>query len=76
MIADISQVSIHHCSREINVMARSVKAVATLASLALLACSVFAVSWVGLALLAIEGGILVRAGAMGKPAWMLIAAAV
>jgi hypothetical protein len=51
MIADISSVSIQHCSREINVMARSVKAVATLASVALLACSIFAVSWVGLALL-------------------------
>jgi len=32
-------------------MARSAKTVATLASLALLACSIFAVSWVGLALL-------------------------
>jgi hypothetical protein len=32
-------------------MARPVKAVATLASLALLACSIFAASWVGLALL-------------------------
>ena len=32
-------------------MARSVKAVATLASVALVACSIFAVSWVGLALL-------------------------
>jgi hypothetical protein len=32
-------------------MARPVKAVATLASLAILACSIFAVSWVGLALL-------------------------
>jgi hypothetical protein len=32
-------------------MARSLKAVATLASLAILACSLFAVSWVGLALL-------------------------
>jgi hypothetical protein len=38
-------------SREIKIMARPVKAVATLASLALLACSAFAVSWVGLALL-------------------------
>ena len=51
MIADVWSVSIHHCSREINVMARSVKAVATLASVALLACSIVAVSWVGLALL-------------------------
>jgi len=51
MIADTSPVSIHHCFCEINVMARSVKAVATLASVALVACSIFAVSWVGLALL-------------------------
>jgi hypothetical protein len=51
MIPDISSVSVHHCSREINVMARSVKAIATLASVALLGCSIFAVSWVGLALL-------------------------
>jgi hypothetical protein len=36
---------------KVKVMARPVKAVATLASLALLACSIFAVSWVGLALL-------------------------
>jgi hypothetical protein len=32
-------------------MARSVKAVATLASVALLAYAIFAISWVGLALL-------------------------
>jgi hypothetical protein len=32
-------------------MGRPVKAIATLASLAVLACSIFAVSWVGLALL-------------------------
>jgi hypothetical protein len=50
-IAHISRVSISHCSREIKIMARSAKTVATLASLALLACSIFAVSWVGLALL-------------------------
>jgi len=36
-------------------MARSAKTVATLASLALLACSIFAVSWVGLALLGYWG---------------------
>jgi hypothetical protein len=51
IIAHALWVSIHHCSREIKIMARPVKAVATLASLALLACSIFAVSWVGLALL-------------------------
>jgi hypothetical protein len=32
-------------------MTRSVKAIATLASAAVLACSIFAISWVGLALL-------------------------
>jgi hypothetical protein len=50
-IAHILRVSIHHYSREIKIMARPVKALATLASLALLASSIFAVSWVGLALL-------------------------
>jgi hypothetical protein len=40
-----------HSSNEINVMARSAKAIATLASVTALACSIFAVSWVGLALL-------------------------
>jgi hypothetical protein len=43
--------SIANCRREISVMARPVKAIATLASVAVLACSIFAVSWVGLALL-------------------------
>jgi hypothetical protein len=51
MIANILPDSIHHCSREINAMARSIKAFATLASVALLVCSICAVSWVGLALL-------------------------
>jgi hypothetical protein len=32
-------------------MAHPIKAIATLASLAFLACSIFAISWVGLALL-------------------------
>lgn len=40
-----------YSSREIRVMARPVKAIATLASLAVLACSILAISWVGLALL-------------------------
>jgi hypothetical protein len=44
-------IKVPHCASEINVMARSVKAVATLASLAVLACSILAFSWVGLALL-------------------------
>jgi hypothetical protein len=34
-----------------NIMARSMKAIATLTSVAVLACSIFAASWVGLALL-------------------------
>lgn len=51
MIAHIMQISNYHCSRETRVMARPVKAIATLASLAVLACSIFAASWVGLALL-------------------------
>jgi hypothetical protein len=34
-----------------NAMARSVKAISTLASLTFLACSILAASWVGLALL-------------------------
>jgi hypothetical protein len=50
-IARIARATIHHCLREINVMARSVKAIATLASVAVLAGSILAVSWVGLALL-------------------------
>jgi hypothetical protein len=37
--------------KEINVMIRSVRAVATLTSVAMLACSILALSWVGLALL-------------------------
>ena len=40
-----------HYSRELNTMARPVKAIATVASLAVLGCSIFAMSWVGLALL-------------------------
>lgn len=51
MIAHISLASVLHCSREIDVMARSAKTIATLASVALLACSIFVVSWIGLALL-------------------------
>jgi hypothetical protein len=37
--------------KEISFMTRSLRAVATLASVAVLACSIFAVGWVGLALL-------------------------
>jgi hypothetical protein len=37
--------------REISVMVRSFRAIATLASIAVLACSIFAVGWVSLALL-------------------------
>jgi hypothetical protein len=51
VIAPIFPVSIHHYSREMNDMARSVKAISTLASLTFLACSILAASWVGLALL-------------------------
>jgi hypothetical protein len=51
MIALFNPNSLLYCRREISVMARPVKAIATLASVAVLACSIFAVSWVGLALL-------------------------
>jgi hypothetical protein len=37
--------------QKVKVVARPLRAIATLTSLALLACSIFAVSWVGLALL-------------------------
>jgi hypothetical protein len=36
---------------KVKIVARPLRAIATFASLALLACSIFAVSWVGLALL-------------------------
>jgi hypothetical protein len=44
-------VGFRHCLRESCVMARPAKAIVTVASLAVLASFVFAVSWVGLALL-------------------------
>ena len=50
MIAPVSLASIRRCS-EINVMMHPIKAIATLASVAVLACSILAISWVGLALL-------------------------
>jgi hypothetical protein len=51
LIALISLATLIHCSKEINIMIRSARAVATLTSVAMLACSIVALSWVGLALL-------------------------
>jgi hypothetical protein len=51
MIARILAVVLIDRLREINVMKRSAKAIAALASVAVLACSMFAIGWVGLALL-------------------------
>jgi hypothetical protein len=51
MIALVSRPMIIHCSRKISLMVRSLRAIATLASAAVLACWIFAISWVGLALL-------------------------
>jgi hypothetical protein len=51
MIRRVTSASIHHCFSEINIMGRSAKTIATLASVAVLACSILAASWVGLALL-------------------------
>jgi hypothetical protein len=50
-LKQLTTVMFIHCSNEINCMPRSAKAVATLASLAALACFMFAIGWVGLALL-------------------------
>jgi hypothetical protein len=51
MITRVTSASIYQCCSEINVMGRSAKTFATLASVAVLACSILAASWVGLALL-------------------------
>jgi len=47
----ILQVIMVHCPREIDFVMHPVKTIATLASVAVLASSIFAISWVGLALL-------------------------
>jgi hypothetical protein len=51
IIADVFADSIRFMAQRIRVMKRPAKAIAMLASVAVLACSIFVVSWVGLALL-------------------------
>ena len=51
MIALILSAKNSLCSKEIRIMLLSIRAVATLASVTVLACSIFAIGWVGLALL-------------------------
>ena len=51
VITRVPSASIDRCTSEINIVGRSGKMIATLASVAVLACSILAASWVGLALL-------------------------
>jgi hypothetical protein len=51
IIPNLSPASIHPLFKEITAMMRSVKAIAAVACVAVLGCSIFAISWVGLALL-------------------------